>query len=100
MTLKHFFRAAVLALGMACAAPSFAATHPVDNPADVAAVNKIISRVNEIQAMDKANLSSDEKKALKKELKQMKHQADGLSKKVTLSVGAIIIIILLLILLF
>lgn len=100
MTLKHYFKAAVLALGMACTAPSFAATHPVDKPADVAAVNKIISRVNEIQAMDKANLSSDEKKALKKELKQMKHQADGLSKKVTLSVGAIIIIILLLILLF
>ncbi len=98
MTLKHFFKAGVLALGMICSISAFAATGTVDKPADIAAVNKIVSRVNEIQAMDKTNLSADEKKSLKKELKQMKHQADGLSKKVTISVGAIIIIILLLIL--
>jgi len=49
--------------------------------------------------MDKTNLSSSEKKALKKELKELKTQAtEGSSRGVYLSVGAIIIIILLLIL--
>ena len=58
----------------------------------------IISRVNEIDRMDKTNLSPAEKKELRKELNDLKKQADGLDKRVYLSIGAIIIIILLLIL--
>jgi hypothetical protein len=48
--------------------------------------------------MDKSNLSMAEKKSLKKELTAMKQKADGLDRRVYLSVGAIIIIILSLIL--
>ena len=63
-------------------------------PADV---NRMISRVNEIKEMDKSNLSSAEKKGLRKELRSLKHELKT-GKGVYLSVGAIIIIILLLIL--
>jgi len=60
-------------------------------------VARMISRVNEIKAMDKSELSSAEKKSLRKELRSLKHELKS-QKGVFLSVGAIIIIILLLIL--
>jgi len=60
--------------------------------------DKIVNRVEEIRNMDKSNLTRDEKRALRKELKEMKEQARALQQGVYLSVGAIIIIILLLIL--
>jgi hypothetical protein len=60
-------------------------------------IEQIKLRVNEIKDMDKSNLSMTEKKALKKELKDLKKEARA-TKGVYLSVGAIIIIILLLIL--
>jgi ElaB/YqjD/DUF883 family membrane-anchored ribosome-binding protein len=63
-----------------------------------AELNRIISRVDEIKAMDKSKLSREEKKELRKELKEMKKKANSMSGGVYLSVGAIIIIILLLIL--
>ncbi|MBB2146704.1 hypothetical protein GM921_14465 [Pedobacter sp. LMG 31464] len=59
---------------------------------------KIVNRVEEIRNMDKSNLTRVEKKALRKELREMKDKARALSGGVYLSVGAIIIIILLLIL--
>lgn len=59
---------------------------------------KLVNRVEEIRAMDKSNLNRTEKRALRKELKEMKEQARALNQGVYLSVGAIIIIILLLIL--
>lgn len=58
----------------------------------------IKERVEEIKAMDKSQLSKEEKKELKTELKTMKTQARALGGGIYLSVGAIIIIILLLIL--
>ena len=59
---------------------------------------KLVNRVEEIRAMDKSNLNRTEKRALRKELKEMKEQARALNQGIYLSVGAIIIIILLLIL--
>lgn len=59
---------------------------------------RLVNRVEEIRKMDKSNLSREEKRALRKELKEMKEQARVLNQGVYLSVGAIIIIILLLIL--
>lgn len=53
-------------------------------------------RLNEIQDMDKSELTAVEKKALRKEVKAIKKIADG---GVYISVGAIIIILLLLIIL-
>lgn len=66
--------------------------------AQQAELTRIMSRVDEIKAMDKSNLTKVERKALRSELKEMKKAANGLNQGVYLSVGAIIIIILLLIL--
>ena len=66
--------------------------------AQQAELTRIMSRVDEIRAMDKSNLTKVERKALRSELKEMKKAANGLNQGVYLSLGAIIIIILLLIL--
>jgi len=57
----------------------------------------ITKRVEEIKEMDKSDLTKAERKALKKEVKELKKRADFLNQNVTLSLGAIIIILLLLI---
>ncbi len=98
--MKNIFRISILSL-LIVIGQSFssqAATLPGDSTKDAAAVSQMMVRLNEIQAMDKTNLSPAEKKDLTKELMKMKKKADGLDSKVYLSVGAIIIIILLLIL--
>lgn len=59
----------------------------------------IVVRLNEIKEMDKSNLNSSEKKALRKEVKSLEKELKKSSSGVYLSIGAIIIIILLLILL-
>jgi|SRR5690606_19508990 len=57
------------------------------------------TRVAEIKAMDRSTLTKAERKALRKELREMNRQARGWgSGGVYLSVGAIIVIILVLIL--
>ncbi len=63
-----------------------------------ARLEEIKYRVTEIKEMDKSSLSRSEKRAMKKELRQMNREAKAMSGGVYLSVGAIIIIILLLIL--
>ncbi len=103
MTIKNFFKIAPLLLAVAFALPvkTSAAinTIPVsDSTENAKMLSGIISRVTEIQNMDKSNLSASEKKQLKKELVEMKQKAGSLDQRVYLSVGAIIIIILLLIL--
>lgn len=70
-----------------------------DSTQQAAIVQELISRVNAIQQMDKSNLSSAERADLKKELKALKHKANGLDQRVYISVGAVIVVILLLILL-
>lgn len=59
----------------------------------------MISRLEEIKAMDKSNMSSKEKKALRKEVRSIKKSLTEINGGIYLSIGAIIIIILLLILL-
>ncbi|HTD94014.1 MAG TPA: hypothetical protein VK644_09390 [Chitinophagaceae bacterium] len=63
-----------------------------------ARLEEIKARVEYIKEIDKSELSRSERKALKKELKDMNKEARVMSGGVYLSVGAIIIIILLLIL--
>ncbi len=99
-----------------CLAVSFLALTMIPLPskatADVATATTILSesakkertdammlRLKEIKAMDKSNLSSAERKALRKEVVSMKKEAKEMNGGVYLSVGAIIIVILLLILL-
>lgn len=64
-------------------------------PLEAAEVNTLMLRLDEINAMDKSDLSTSEKKALRKEVKSIRDRlATG---GVYVSVGAIIIIALLLI---
>ena len=74
------------------------ASPSTDSTEDAKKISQMMIRLSEIQNMDKTTLTAADKKALKKELREMKATADGLNQRVYLSVGAIIIIILLLIL--
>lgn len=103
MKIRNFLKIAPFLLFIAFAVPvkstaAMNATPFSDSTANARMLSDIVNRVTEIQNMDKTNLSLTEKKELKKELKDMKHKADGLDSRVYLSLGAIIIIILLLIL--
>lgn len=61
-----------------------------------ARLEEIKARVAEIRAMDKSTLTKEDRKALRKELKEMRREARAVTG-VYISVGALIIIILLLI---
>lgn len=81
--------------------PAYATAKPNEQPTEqqLVRIQQIKDRVQEIQAMDKSNLSSQQRQDLRTELKSMKKEAKAIGGGVYLSVGAIIIIILLLILL-
>lgn len=98
-------RMAVILLALAATAPAFAdSTTPVTTtaintaPSENATAEVLLNRLKEIKGMDKSNLSRVEKKALRKEVKEIKATMKASSNGVYLSIGAIIIIILLLIL--
>jgi len=81
--------------------PSQASTEPAPITAPVvsAEVTALLTRLDEIMAMDKSSLNRVEKKELREEVRGIKSELKRLDSAVTLSVGALIIIILLLILL-
>jgi len=56
-------------------------------------------RLTEIKAMDRSELNASEKKALKKEVKSIKHNLKEMGDGVYLSVGALILLAILLIVL-
>ncbi|GAB2621053.1 hypothetical protein [Belliella aquatica] len=62
-------------------------------------LDEINNRVEEIKAMDFADMSKAERNEVKSELKEMRAEAKALGNGVYISVGAIIIILLILILL-
>lgn len=64
-----------------------------------AEVKVLLNRLEEIKKMDKSELKSSEKKALRKEVRAINAELRSTGNGVYLSVGAIIIVILLLILL-
>lgn len=68
-------------------------------PAESEEAEILLSRLEEIKAMDKSGLSSSEKKVLRKEVRSIKSDLKDIGRGVYLSVGSIIIIVLLLILL-
>ena len=73
---------------------------PVSSPSEVPAhVQVQLDRLKEIKAMDKSDMTSLEKKALRKEVKVIKSSLRDSNNGIYLSIGAIIIIVLLLILL-
>lgn len=67
--------------------------------ADAAKVKLMETRLNEIDAMDKSNLTSSEKKSLRKEVRTIKRDIKEVGGGVYVSVGALLIIIILLIVL-
>lgn len=96
MKLKSFIYTFFFALCMTAVAPVFAGTGPgTEVPKEVRA-KQIEARLYEIKNMDKTNLTSADKKELRKEVKDLRKEAK--SRGIYLSIGAIIIIILLLIL--
>lgn len=101
--MKKFIYALVLVFTLAISTTNVSAADTKQPKTEMTAeqkvqFDKIVNRVEEIRKMDKSNLTRAEKKALRKELREMKDQARAMSGGVYLSVGAIIIIILLLIL--
>lgn len=72
-------------------------TDPV-NPELPERVKTLLSRVDEIRAIDKSTLTRAERKALRKELRTINTELKSTGNGIYLSIGAIIIIILLLIL--
>jgi hypothetical protein len=72
---------------------------PITNTAEEKAkVDLMVKRIKEIRDMNKSDLSREERKALRKEVREIKATLKAGNNGVYLSVGAIIIIILLLIL--
>jgi Flp pilus assembly protein TadB len=67
--------------------------------ADKERLAEIEARVDEIKEINFSDMDKEERRALKKELKEMNKEAKQLSGGVYISVGAIILILLLLILL-
>lgn len=105
MKTKFYYMFAFVALLMASVNPVLSkepkAKGPemeVTDPTAAARLLEIESRVNEIKAMDRTNMTKAERKALKKELKELKRESRALGGGIYLSVGAVIVIILVLIL--
>ena len=99
MSPKKIISVLLFSMSITVLTPVFAASeNPVtatETPKAVLA-RQIETRLVEIRDMDKTNLTSAEKKELRKEVKGLKKEAR--KSGIYLSVGAIIIIILLLIL--
>ena len=78
---------------------SSTSTSATANSVAKAASQVLISRLDEIKAMDKTNMSSADKKVLRKEVKSIRKTLRYEHGGIYLSLGAIIIIVLLLIIL-
>ena len=80
------------------ASDNTAATVKTENKLSEEEMSRLTKRVEEIRAMDKSEMTSVEKRELRKELKGIKEnvQKDG---TVTIGVGVLLLIILLIILL-
>ena len=101
MITRKLLRLTTLVLFIAISLPATSSTissAPEPGATDPKA-QQLLLRLDQIKAMDKTQLSSTEKKNLRKEVKEIKKEMKVLSGGVYLSIGAVIIIILLLILL-
>ncbi|WP_202552434.1 hypothetical protein [Ginsengibacter hankyongi] len=102
MNLKKMIPVLLMAMCTSLVMPAFAGNEtPVttEKTNNDAHAQQLVNRLKEIRDMDKSDLTSSERRALRKEVKEMKKEVKRDSKGIYLSVGAIIIIILLLILL-
>jgi hypothetical protein len=109
MKKKAFIVAATCMLAF-CAFTSLASTIPNTPPSKdaiaamtteqkQARVNEINQRIEEIRAMDKSQLSHEDRKALRAELKSDRQEARMMGASTYVTIGAIVVVILLLLLL-
>lgn len=99
MKIKHYSRALGLFLLLAVASPAFPASTDIIAEGKEAKALQLQHRLEEIKAIDKKELSREERKALRHEVKEIKKELAAISGGVYLSIGAILLIALLLILL-
>ena len=99
--MKKLFIYGMISLIVLSVMPSSveAKANPSAMPAESPAARALLLRLDEINTMDKSQLSTSEKKDLRKEVRSIKKELKTMNQGVYLSVGAIIIIVLLLILL-
>ncbi len=104
MNLQKLVKTTLVLFCISLSAPAFSNPgsgtefNPGDGKSTGATIDPI-KRIEEIKNMNKENLSRAERKALRKELREMRPEARANKNGIYLSVGAVIIVILLLILL-
>ncbi|SNS42159.1 hypothetical protein SAMN06295967_10971 [Belliella buryatensis] len=104
--MKKFFINACFAILLfgGIATGAFAGDNSTAKTAEISAeakvrMDEIESRVNEIKAMDFTELSKEERKEIRAELKDLKKEAKNNGGGLYISTGALIIILILLIIL-
>src|SRR5688572_27137648 len=75
------------------AATTKPSTLVIPEPGKTVEAKALLVRLDEINAMDKSNLKSSDKRILRKEVRSIKKQLKDLSGGVYISAGAIIIIL-------
>lgn len=101
MKTTYFSKTIFMFLLLFAAAPAVASSAPgtpVNETAEARAL-ELQNRLEEIKAMDRKELSGAERKALRREVREIKKELAAVSGGVYLSIGAIILVALLLILL-
>ena len=68
-------------------------------PKQSAETQALLKRIDQIDKLDKSNMKSSEKKALRKEVRSIKKQLEASGEYVYVSVGVIILVVVLLIVL-
>jgi hypothetical protein len=100
MNINCFGKTVVLALLLTLSSPVVASTDPPTRHENKdASVLALQTRLEEIRAINREELTKEERKALRREIKEIKKELAALRGGVYLSVGAILLIALLLILL-
>lgn len=99
MKINYLAKSLMVCLLLAAASPSMANTDPkLTTEAAERRAAELQHRLEEIKGLDKRELSSSEKKSLRREVREIKKELAA-SGGVYLSIGAILLIALLLILL-
>lgn len=105
MKLKKTVSIFLLALSLGAVVPAFSAdiTSPIaaNSSNNDAHAIQLLNRLEEIRNMDKSNLTTSEKRALRKEVKEMKKEVrrDRNGGAIYISLGLLILIVLVVILL-
>lgn len=103
MKLKKLITLLLIAISTTFVVPAFAADGttgtPTEKTTDQARAEQMRNRLIEIKNMDKSNLTSVQKRELKKEVKEIRRDNRRKGSGIYISLGALIIVVLLLIIL-